>query len=553
MKREKSFVLNTAILFVAMFLTKGLGAVLKIPLGNILGGEGMGYYTTAYSIFTPVLAFSCSGIPTIVTRATAQNISLKRYKDVSRLRRCALILALAVGLVGTALIYIVSVPFVSVIANSPESLFSVLLIAPAVLFCSVTAVYRGYYEGMSDALPTAISQVLEALVKAGLGIGLSYYVYIKGTEYFGSAEKALPYAAAAAILGVSVSELCGTVFMLIRGRRKSDSLSEYYEKMTLSDVYDISKDIFLKSLPVAIGAAVSNIISFIDMLTVANCINLSNNIFGISSGLNHLSANISDMGNFMYGSYSGIVMSVYMLAGGASAIVARCALPRLTCAVEINNMNTLKSNIELLIKGTAFISAPIGFFMATLSEPLLSLLYTLRPDEVSVSVLPLAVLSTGTLFSGLLGAVCVIYNAYGDFIYPIKLTLVSGAVKLILNVTLIIVPEINITGAALATVLSNVVILIPAILSVKRKTGTAFSIIRLSFPYVLSALVSSFAMLFAYSRLENAASLIVSILVSCAVGCVSYLLILFIVDGKDLISVMKCIKRGKQPADSCNC
>lgn len=553
MKKEKSFVLNTVILFIAMFLTKGLGAVLKIPLGNILGGEGMGYYTTAYSIFTPVLAFACSGIPTIVTRATAQNIALKRYKDVSRLKHCALVLAVVVGIAGTALIYIVSVPFVSVIANSPESLCSVLLIAPAVLFCSVTAVYRGYYEGLSDTLPTAISQVLEAFVKAGLGIGLSYYVYIKGTEYFGSSEEALPYAAAAAILGVSVSELCGTVFMLIRGRNKSDSLSEYYTKMSLSDVYEISKDIFVKSLPVAIGAAVSNIISFIDMLTVANCINLSNNIFGVSSGLNHLSPNISDIGNFMYGSYSGMVMSVYMLAGGASAIVARCALPRLTCAVETENMNTLKSNIELLMKGTAFISAPIGFFMAVLSEPLLSLLFSLRPDEVSVSILPLAILSVGSLISGLLGAVCVIYNAYGDFIYPIKLTLVSGAVKLILNVVLITVPEINIAGAALATVLSNVAVLIPAIGASKRKSNTGFSVLKLCFPYVMSALISSGIMIFAYSRLESVASSLVSILVSCVLAGISYFLILFIIDGKDLVSVIKCIRRGKMMVGECDC
>ena len=180
MSTKKGFLRNTAVMFAAMFISKALGAVLKIPLGNILGGEGMGYFTTAYSIFMPVLSFACAGIPTILTRAVAGYAACGEYGRIRVTRRCSLLLALAVGIAGAALIYAAAVPFVCYIANSPESLPGVLIIAPATVFCSVTAVYRGYYEGLSDALPTAMSQVIESFVRAGLGVGLSYYVYVNG-------------------------------------------------------------------------------------------------------------------------------------------------------------------------------------------------------------------------------------------------------------------------------------------------------------------------------------------------------------------------------------
>ena len=88
---QKGFIRNTAALFTAAFISKALGAVLKIPLGNILGGEGMGYFTTAYSIFTPVLSFVCAGIPTILTRSVAAYYAEGDCGKVRKMRQCSLL------------------------------------------------------------------------------------------------------------------------------------------------------------------------------------------------------------------------------------------------------------------------------------------------------------------------------------------------------------------------------------------------------------------------------------------------------------------------------
>jgi len=80
---NKKYMKNTAILFASMTITKIVGAVFKIPLANILGGTGMGYFSTAYGLYSPVFALTAAGIPAVMMRLTAQNIA------AGRLSRCS--------------------------------------------------------------------------------------------------------------------------------------------------------------------------------------------------------------------------------------------------------------------------------------------------------------------------------------------------------------------------------------------------------------------------------------------------------------------------------
>lgn len=548
--KKKGFLRNTIVMFFAMFITKGLGAVLKIPLGNILGGTGMGYFTTAYSIFTPALAFACSGVPTIVTQVTAQYSSSGRLSSLAVFRKGAVLLSILIGLAGTAAVYICAVPFACLIANSPESLPSVLMIAPAVLFCSVTAVYRGYFEGLSDMLPTATSQVIEAVVKAAVGIGLSYFVYTRGSVYLGSAEKALPYAAAGAIIGVAFSELCGTIYITLRARRKSDSLREYAKPPKKGELSAIMRDIFVRSLPVAFGAVAANLISFTDMLTVSNCINISlarfSEYFYTNQILSAALSQTNDLGNFLYGCYSGMVLSVYMLATALTGLISRCSLPRLICAIETEDKASLHSAERLMIKGTAFISIPVSFVIAVLAEPVLGLLYPYRTVEAAIGVAPLQLLCLGSIFAGLGGALFVLFQAHGDFKTPVKITLMSGAVKLLLN-ALLLVPFLNISGAALSAVGSNIFAVIYGFRKLKRSYGMSVSLFSEVFPSLLAGAVCAATAFVCYNGFILRFSSFISLALSAVVAAIAYLFIIFLADSGDFTAAVKIItgKMGK--------
>ena len=189
---NKKYIKNTAILFASMTITKVVGAVFKIPLANILGGTGMGYFSTAYGLYSPVFALTAAGVPAVMMRLTAQNIAAGRPENALKTRRTALLLFSMLGLAGTLVVALFSGFFAEHVACSPESAPAVAAIAPAVMICCVASVFRGYYEGMSDVVPSAAAAVAEAVSRAAAGLALSFgvvfyakYRFENGLDVFG--------------------------------------------------------------------------------------------------------------------------------------------------------------------------------------------------------------------------------------------------------------------------------------------------------------------------------------------------------------------------------
>jgi stage V sporulation protein B len=297
--KHNSVLKNAAILFISMAITKLVGAALKIPLTNILGGLGMGYFSTAYSLFSPIYAVTAAALPTVIMRLTAQNVACGRFRNVRRIRRAGLFAALGLGITGSICVFIIATPFSRFIAGSPSSLPAMLVIAPSLFFGSVSAVYRGYYEGLSNMIPTAVSQIIEAVIKSAIGIILAVILMPFG----------IPYAAAGAIAGITIAEFFGLVFLACTTRMFSDGITA--DELQSSPVPQrkriIIKTIMRESLPITLAALAMNLNPFIDLLTIANIIN--------TLSLNH-------DGNFIYGSYTGLarykgqLLSVQLTADG---------------------------------------------------------------------------------------------------------------------------------------------------------------------------------------------------------------------------------------------
>ncbi|MDE6745915.1 MAG: oligosaccharide flippase family protein, partial [Oscillospiraceae bacterium] len=153
--KKQSFLESSAILILSAVVTKLMGAVFRIPLANMLGGEGMGYFSSAYGIFMTVYAVSVTGLPAAVAKLTAENSALERFANVRRVRSSALLFFSAAGLAFTLLMLAAAYPF-CMLTGGRETVPSVLAIAPSIFFGCVTSVYRGYYEGLRNMIPTAV-------------------------------------------------------------------------------------------------------------------------------------------------------------------------------------------------------------------------------------------------------------------------------------------------------------------------------------------------------------------------------------------------------------
>ena len=279
-----SFAKGAAIITLGMLAVKFFGAVFKIPLMSILGGEGSGYFIGAYNLYNPIYALSTAGLPIAISKIVSENVALNRFKDVKKIRRLSVPIFLMTGSIGFILIILGSFVYAK-LSKAPDSIYSILMLAPALLFSCLMSSYRGYYEGLRNMTPTAVSEVIESVGKIIFGLSLSYLTiwighaeYMKKGSVFGiyfpnqvqANGKILSLASAAAILGIAISAFVGYLYINIRYKIKGDNITKdqiINSPKSRSSGY-ILKSILKVALPVGLGAIVMNLAGVVDSILI---------------------------------------------------------------------------------------------------------------------------------------------------------------------------------------------------------------------------------------------------------------------------------------------
>lgn len=504
---SNKYLKNTAILFASMTITKIVGALFKIPLANVLGGTGMGYFSTAYGLYSPVFAVTAAGIPTVMMRLTAQNIAASRPENALKTRRTAMLLFSLVGLGGTLIVALFSSFFAEHVACSPESTLAVIAISPAVMLCCIASVIRGYHEGMSDVMPSAAASVAEAVSRAIFGLAFAYgvifwvkYRFENGLDVFGkdyasyeeAYSTALPYAAAGAILAVSISELCGLISLLISDRRSRTSA--VHDSVPPERMRKIAVRLLKEIVPVAASALVMNCVSFVDLLTVTRTLKssaLANSDYFLREfgGILSSCGGLDGLANFMYGSYTGIAMTMFMLIPSFAGMTEKTAIPEIAAAWERKDIHAAAVGCCTLFRAAATIGFPACVGAAVLGQPLLSMLYSSRAAEVSVCARSFVILCIGGMFMIIASALFGVFQAVGKAYIPLLLMCGSVAVKAGLNPLLMSIPQLNISGAAISTALGYMLMAVAGVALLKKHLSPEIRI----FHRVKTPLVGSLA------------------------------------------------------------
>ncbi|MBF1269532.1 MAG: oligosaccharide flippase family protein, partial [Oribacterium parvum] len=137
---RNNFVLQGSLLAVAGILVRIIGMVYRIPLTAIISDEGNGYYTSAFSIYTLLLILSSYSMPTAISKLISQNL------------------------------------------EKPYAAFALRALAPTVWIMAYLGLLRGYFQGMGNMIPTAISQILEQIANAIVSVLMAYVLFAKGQQ-----------------------------------------------------------------------------------------------------------------------------------------------------------------------------------------------------------------------------------------------------------------------------------------------------------------------------------------------------------------------------------
>lgn len=562
--KQQSFLQGSAILVVATMLTKVIGAIYRIPLGELLGSTGMGYYSTAYDLYVPMYSIAMAGLPIAISRLVSEHVAAGRYRHVKKTLNVAKAAFFITGGLGFVLMLVLAFLLTGSSINIFGHTFSfevfnkgtlpgVLCIAPCLIFCCIMSAYRGYYEGLRNMTPTAISQVLEALGKLVFGYGLSFIILKTSGNY--------SYAAAGALLGITLGTVVAALYLELKYRLTGKSTFTEEQLNSAEDPYSSKKTakiLIAVAIPIVLGSLVNNISSLIDVAMVqsqlARAIEKSPEYFyntysaliasetadAIKNGQTFIWE--KDLPNALYGVHRGFAFSIYNLVPSLTSVLGVSAIPVLASAWTKRDREDIKSNVNTMIRTTALVAVPAGFGIIAMSGKILDLLYS-NENIIAIATINLRILGICAIFAGLNGPLTNMLQAIGRQGIPLRNIAVGAVLKIVINFVLVGTPEINIVGVPIGTVVCYAYICIANFICFVKYSGVVPNLLlAVGKPLVCGAICgfSAFICNFLLALIGITGSL--ATLVSIAFAALVYVVMLFLlraITKNDIISMPK--------------
>ena len=217
MHTRNNFVVQGSILAIAGIIVRLIGMLYRIPLIEIIGTEGNGYYTSAFSVYSILLIVSSYSLPTAVSKMVAGRIAVGQYKNSQKILKAALIYATVVGALAGAVLWFGADLFAQLL-GMPFCRYALKTLAPTVWIMAYLGVLRGYFQGHGTMVPTAVSQLFEQIVNAVVSIGAASWLVKKGLEadlVYGETEYASSFGAAGGTLGTGAGAAIALAFFLL--------------------------------------------------------------------------------------------------------------------------------------------------------------------------------------------------------------------------------------------------------------------------------------------------------------------------------------------------
>ncbi|MBR4800868.1 MAG: polysaccharide biosynthesis protein [Clostridia bacterium] len=424
---------GVGMLAVGSVIAKLLGALYRVPLTNILGAEGMGLYQLVFPVYALFMTLSTIGIPTALSRIVAEqkakNDGAKKYFFA-----CMLIL-LALATMAAILVFSLA-EYIAIWQGNAVAYKGFWIIAPSLIFVGAIAGFRGWFQGEMYMLPTAVSNIIEQLVKLALGLALSVAF----------AKRGVIYAVYGALAGVTVSEFVALVYMFVtyvvrNKNRESESLKISRENMT---------GVFKTAFPIAIVSVLVPLSNFFDSVVIVNMLKL----FGLQK----------EVATAEYGLFSGPVNSLVNMPVVLALSLAIVIVPSVSVSRVERDVDAIMQKSRITVKLTYLLGIPFAIFFIVFGERIVGAIYPRLSGEqliVAGNLLKISSFNVVTL------SCMQIYVSLLQAVDKTKKAVVSLGLAVVLKTLLQIVLTryMGITGAAIAGVAMGFVALMATALS----------------------------------------------------------------------------------------
>ena len=487
---------GAAILAVGILVVKLIGMFYKIPLLNIIGEQGSADFNNAYNIYSVLLTISTAGLPVAVSKLVSEADALGRRNQVRRTFRLALALFLILGVLSFLVMFFGSEQLAGLM-NDSMAAPGIRALAPAVICVGCLSAFRGYAQGHGSMTPTAVSQIIEALCKLTVGLGLAYWLVGHGAD--------ASHAAAGAITGVTVGTIVALAYMLM-----NFLITRSQEPQLADDRPDepstILKHLLMIAVPITISSSMVGIVTVIDTSLVQGQLQralLENqdtwNLYGnfvdftsleealsawqaalpdgsavsmslldqyaaqaealrdqqsaltdLQSASLELHAALENISRTLYGNYSG-ALNIYNLPTSLMAAVTAAVIPAVSGALARRDRRGAGRITGSALRISALAACPMAVGLFVLGEPIMALIFPNLNPQLAGPLL--STLGLATLFVCMMLVCNSVLQAHGFVSLPVIIMVAGGVVKIITNYNVVIQPTIGIYGAPMGNIL----------------------------------------------------------------------------------------------------
>ena len=510
-QRKNNFIIQGSILAIAGIVSRVIGMLFRIPMLSIIGEDGMGVYSTAYSIYNILLMISAYSLPQAVSKLISAKNAKKQYRNVRQIFWMSLFFGAIMGFAAAVVMTAGAEFFAKTIMKMPEAVYAIRSLAPTVFIMGMLGVMRGFFQGHGTMVPTAVSQILEQILHVAISLLAGYSLFQKGVaqdagngNYYASA-----YGAQGATYGVlagAASALLFLIFVYMLFRRTLIARCRQNKDEILDVPSETLKAIVLTAFPVLLSAALSNLGTLLDQTVYGQYVS-------------------SDY-RAIWGVYSSKYTVLINVPIAIATAMSSSTMPTISAHIARGEHAEAREKANAAFRFILLIAVPASVGLGVLGKPCLDLLFRSTDNTLAGQMMvygSAAVLTYcfSTLSVGVL-------QGNNNFWVPIWNTLKALALHLPLLAFSLWVLEWDIIGVVVNHVLLSLMICVLNLLSLRDRLNYRMEFKRIIPRVVLcSALMGTIAWFlyrFLHAHMGNTLSLLLTIPAVIVIYFVSILL-----------------------------
>ena len=465
-KVRNGIVIQGGILAAAGLIARAIGIVRRIPLTNIIGDVGNGYYAAAYELYAIILLLSSYSLPLAVSKMVAARVSRGQYRNAKKIFSASLLFATISGGLACLGVFIFADFLAGSVMGEPMSATALRVLAPTLLIVAIMGVFRGYFQGLGTMTPTAISQIVEQIFLVVFSLLFANMAFGRG-ELYGNLMMNDRYApaqgAAGATLGCGIGALAGLGFLLIVYLLARPNMHRYEQKDVTranEDYMSIFRVLILTIVPVLLSSVIYNVCGVLDQIIY--------NHYMLNNGM-------EDIKTFNWGVYSGKFKVLINLPIALASAMCSAIVPSLSGSFANNDVASARGKVASAIRATMMVTIPSAVGLAVLGKPIVDMLFSgevdLAGQMLLMGTLSVIFYALSTLGNGILQGI-------GKMYIPIINAIIALGVHLLSLWAMLYFMKLDIMAVVFSNIIFSLVMFVLNHLAIRKLIGYRQEMVR---------------------------------------------------------------------------